>query len=190
MKGKIIILSAPSGSGKSSVIGKIIGKPELNLGFSISATSRMPRGSECHGVEYYFLSPDEFRSKAEAGEFVEWEEVYAGTCYGTLRSEVERVTGVGRNLIMDVDVKGGVNLKRKFGNDALSIFIMPPSIEELERRLRGRATDSEETIRKRLDKAELELTYAPQYDACVVNDDLDRASEEVTHLILDFLRQR
>lgn len=187
MKGKIIILSAPSGSGKSSIISKIIGKEGLRLGFSVSATSRLPRGGERNGVEYYFLSPEEFARRVEAGEFVEWEEVYAGTCYGTLRSEVERVVGQGRNLIMDVDVKGGVRLKEIFGNEALALFIMPPSVEELERRLRGRATDSEETIRKRLDKAEYELSFAQMYDATVVNDDLDQASAETERLIRNFI---
>ncbi len=187
MKGKIIILSAPSGSGKSSIISRIIDKEDLRLGFSISATSRLPRGTERNGVEYYFLSQDEFRNRVDAGDFVEWEEVYAGTCYGTLRSEVERVTGQGRNLIMDVDVKGGVRLKEIFGDSALALFIMPPSVEELERRLRGRATDTEETIRRRLDKAAYELSFAPKYDATIVNDDLERAALQTEEAIRRFI---
>lgn len=189
MKGKIIILSAPSGTGKSTIIGRIIERAELKLEFSISATSRAPRGAERNGREYYFLSSDEFRSKVAAGDFVEWEEVYPGTCYGTLKSEVERVTSSGRNLIMDIDVKGGVNVKRYYGDDALSIFILPPSLAELERRLRGRATDSEETIAKRLGKAEYELGFADRYDVRIVNDDIEHASEEVAQAIKQFLEK-
>lgn len=182
-KGKIIVLSAPSGTGKSSIIKKLMENPTLNLGFSISATSRAPRGSECHGVEYYFISNDEFMRRVACGEFVEWEEVYPGTCYGTLESEVKRVTDEGRNLIMDIDVKGGLNVKKRFGDQAVTIFILPPSKEELERRLRGRGTDAEDVIRRRLDKADFELSFAPKFDHRVVNDDLDRASAEVEDII-------
>lgn len=181
--GRIIILSAPSGCGKSSVIRELLPKEDLRLGFSISATSRAPRGDERHGVEYYFMSPEEFNARVENGEFAEWEEVYAGTCYGTLLSEIERVVGAGRNLIMDVDVKGGVNLKNKFGDQAVSIFLLPPSLEELERRLRSRGTDSEEQIGRRLAKAEYELSFAPHFDFNVVNDSLPRAVSEVERII-------
>lgn len=182
-KGKIIVLSAPSGTGKSSIIKKLLEYPELNLGFSISATSRAPRGSEQHGVEYYFITHDEFKRKADAGDFVEWEEVYPGTCYGTLKSEVQRVTEAGQNLIMDIDVKGGINVKKCFGDQAITIFILPPSKEELERRLRGRGTDAEDVIQKRLSKADFELSFAPQFDIRIVNDDLDRAVGEVISII-------
>lgn len=186
-KGKIIILSAPSGTGKSTIISRLMDDPELNLGFSISATSRAPRGSERDGKEYYFLSPEDFDKRVSEGHFVEWEEVYAGTKYGTLRSEVERVTGSGRNLVMDIDVKGALNVKREFGNDSLSLFILPPDLEELEKRLRGRNTDSEESLRKRIDKAEYEMGFADRFDRCIVNDDLDTAVAEVRKIIRDFL---
>lgn len=186
-KGKIVILSAPSGTGKSTIISRLMLEPGLNLGFSISATSRAPRGMEVHGREYYFLTPVEFRAKIAADEFVEWEEVYAGTMYGTLRQEVERVTGSGRNLIMDIDVKGALNVKKRFGDNALSIFIMPPGLEELESRLRGRNTDSEESLRKRIDKARYEIGFADRFDARIVNDNLDVAVEEVKELISSFV---
>lgn len=184
--GKIIILSAPSGCGKSTVIKALLERPGLRLGFSISATSRAPRGEERNGVEYYFLTPDEFAEKVRQGEFAEWEEVYPGCCYGTLLSEIERVTKTeGKNMIMDIDVKGGVNLKHKFGDRAVSIFLLPPSLEELERRLRSRATDSEEQIVKRLAKADFELGFAPKFDYEVVNDNLEKALEEVAAIIMD-----
>lgn len=178
------MLSAPSGTGKSSIIKKLLDYPELNLGFSVSATSREPRGTEQHGVEYYFITHEKFKQKAEAGDFIEWEEVYPGTCYGTLKSEVKRVTEDGRNLIMDIDVKGGLNVKRCFGDQAVTIFILPPSKEELEKRLRERGTDAEEVIRKRLDKADFELSFAPQFDVRVVNDDLDEAVSQIRKIIM------
>lgn len=186
--GRIIILSAPSGSGKSTIIKRLMDHPELRLGFSISATSRKPRGAEQHGVDYYFLSDQEFMNLVAQDKFVEWEEVYAGTHYGTLESEVERVTSSGSNLIMDIDVKGALNVKKRYGTDALSIFIMPPGKEELERRLRGRGTDSDEVIAKRLEKAEYELGFSDRFDTVVVNDDLEKAVGEVSGAISDFIK--
>ncbi len=186
MKGKIIILSAPSGTGKSTIISRLMEDETLRLGFSISATSRKPRGQEMDGKDYFFLTEEEFQRRIDNGEFVEWEEVYAGTRYGTLESEVERVTSSGYNLIMDVDVKGAINIKKRFDGDALSIFIMPPGIDVLEQRLRSRATDSDETIAKRLAKAEYEMGFSDRFDTVVVNDSLDAAVEEVNGRIRDF----
>ncbi|MBD5231065.1 MAG: guanylate kinase [Muribaculaceae bacterium] len=189
MQGKIIVLSAPSGSGKSTIIKQIIDDEALRLGFSVSATSRKPRGQEQHGKDYYFITDEEFLRRIDAGDFVEWEEVYAGTHYGTLASEVERVTGSGRNLIMDIDVKGGVNVKKRYADRALAIFIMPPSLETLSERLHSRATDSEEVIQRRLAKAEYEISFAPHYDMVVVNDDLATAVEQVRKAILRFISE-
>ena len=185
-KGKLIILSAPSGSGKSTIVNHLL-EQRLNLEFSISATSRKPRGLEKHGQEYYFFSADEFKQRIAGGEFIEWEEVYADTYYGTLKSEVERITDHGNNVIFDVDVVGGVNIKKMYGDQAISIFIMPPSVEELRNRLITRGTDSIEAIEKRLAKAELELTYSPQFDRVVINDRLDLAQNEVTDILRTFL---
>ena len=185
--GKLVIFSAPSGSGKTTIVRELLQRfPQFE--FSISATSRQPRGKEQHGIDYYFLSTDEFRQRVERDEFVEWEEVYAGTCYGTLKSEVERIWAKGNVIVFDVDVMGGINLKRLFGDDACSIFIMPPSIEELERRLRGRGTDSEAVIQKRIGKAEFELSKSPEFDYTVVNDVLADAVNEATDIINNFLK--
>ena len=186
-EGKIIIVSAPSGTGKSTIIKEIIDDPELALGFSVSCTSRAPRAGEVEGKSYYFVSGEEFARRVEAGEFIEWEEVYAGTCYGTLASEVERVTSQGKNLILDIDVKGALNVKARYGDRALAIFVMPPSVEELGRRLRSRATDSEEVILTRLAKAEEEMSYAPRFDRVIVNDSLPRAVEQMRQTIADFI---
>lgn len=187
-KGKLIIFSAPSGSGKTTIVKHLLTK-DLKLEFSISATSRAPRGKEKHGVDYYFISQEEFLKRADNNEFVEWEEVYKGTCYGTLKSEVERITSAGNNVIFDVDVVGGVNIKQMYGDKALSLFIQPPSVTELEKRLRGRGTDSEETIQKRLAKADFELGFAPQFDVVVVNDVLEDACQKAEAEIRSFVNE-
>ncbi|MCM1111296.1 MAG: guanylate kinase [Clostridium sp.] len=186
-EGKILIVSAPSGCGKSTIIHELFDRGDLDLQFSISATTRQPRGSEQNGVEYYFLTEEEFRSRIAAGEFVEYEEVYPGRFYGTLLSEINRITGEGHNVILDIDVAGAVNLKRRFGDRAMSVFIMPPSVGELRRRLVGRGTDSPEAIDARVGKAEKEISFAPQFDHTVVNDRLDVAVEEIHTLIRDFV---
>lgn len=161
--------------------------PELRLAFSISCTSRAPRGTERDGVEYFFITPEAFKEKIAAGEFLEYEEVYENRFYGTLKEQVERQAEAGQNVVFDVDVKGGVNIKRHYGDRALSLFIQPPSVEELRRRLVGRATDSVEAIENRLAKAEYELTFAPQFDRVIVNDDLEQAKAETLAVVKDFL---
>ena len=185
--GKLIIFSAPSGSGKTTIVHRLMGLVE-GLEFSVSATSRSPRGVEQNGKDYYFLSGEEFDQKIAEDAFVEWEEVYAGTKYGTLRSELERIWAKGHTILFDVDVKGGVRLKDIFGTQALSIFIMPPSIEELRNRLVGRATDSPEKIEQRVAKAGEELTYAERFDLVVVNDDLEEAVEGVRKAVEEFIK--
>lgn len=187
MGGKIIIMSAPSGCGKSTIIGRLMAGGDLNLAFSVSATSRAPRGAEREGVDYYYLTPDEFRRRIAAGDFVEYEEVYPGRFYGTLRSEVERITAAGRNVVLDIDVKGAMNVKRLYGDRALALFVMPPSVEELRRRLVARATDAPEVIEQRVGKAAYEITFAPRYDRTVVNDDLDEAVAEAHRIIHEFI---
>ena len=189
-KGKLIIFSAPSGSGKSTIVQWLMKEhPELRLYFSISCTSRAPRGTEQNGVEYFFLTPEEFREKIANDEFVEYEEVYENRFYGTLKSQVEKQLNAGQNVVFDVDVKGGVNIKKFYGDDALSVFIQPPSIEELRKRLVGRATDSPEAIEERLAKASYELTFADQFDTIVVNDDLEMAKNETLHQVNAFLAE-
>ena len=189
-KGKLIIFSAPSGSGKSTIVSWLMREhPELRLAFSISCTSRAPRGTERHGVEYFFLTPEEFRSKIDRDEFLEYEEVYENRFYGTLKSQVETQAERGENVVFDVDVKGGCNIKRYYGDRALSLFIQPPSVEVLRQRLIGRATDTLEAIEQRMAKAEYELTFAPQFDHVIVNDQLEQAEQEAYDLISEFLRK-
>lgn len=188
MKGKLIIVSAPSGSGKSTIVQWLMKEhPELKLYFSVSCTSRSPRGTEQNGVEYFFLSPEEFRQRVSHGEFLEYEEVYKDRFYGTLKSQVERQRDAGQNVVFDVDVKGGVNIKKYYGDEALSLFIQPPSVDELRRRLVGRATDTPEAIEQRLAKAEYELTFATQFDRIIVNDDLETAKQETLQVVSSFL---
>lgn len=186
MKGKLIILSAPSGSGKSTIINYILEKG-LPVEFSVSATSRSPRGEEKNGVEYHFLTPEEFKEKIQKGYFLEYEEVYPDRFYGTLKSEVENKLDTGKNVILDVDVAGGLNIKKIYGDNALLIFIQPPSIEELQKRLEKRGTDSKEVIADRISKASYELSLAPHYDKIIVNDNLTKAKEETINIINNFI---
>ncbi len=188
MNGKLIIFSAPSGAGKSTIINYLLTQ-NLNLAFSISATSRPPRGTEQHGIEYFFLSPDEFRERIGNDEFLEYEEVYTDRYYGTLKAQVESQLAAGQNVVFDVDVVGGCNIKKFYGNRALSIFIQPPSVEELRKRLVGRATDTPEVIDSRVAKAEYELTFAPKFDKVIINDDLEKAKTDTLQVIMDFLAE-
>lgn len=189
LSGKGFIISAPSGSGKSTIISWLMQEhPELRLAFSISCTSRPPRGTEQHGVEYFFLSPEEFRSRIANNEFLEYEEVYTDRFYGTLKEQVERQMTDGQNVVFDVDVKGGCNIKNFFGNRALSIFIQPPSIEELRRRLTGRGTDAADVIEDRIARAEFELSFADKFDVVIVNDDLERAKQDTLATIQNYLK--
>lgn len=187
MEGKVIIISAPSGCGKSTIIKAIMDRGNIDMQFSVSATNRRPRPGERHGESYYFLTDDEFKAKIAEDAFVEYEEVYPGRYYGTLRSEIERTCKAGHNVILDIDVKGGVNVKRQFGDGAVSIFVQPPSVDELRRRLEGRGTDSPEVIDQRIGRAEYELSFAPQYDFVVVNDTLDKAVDDTERVIKNFI---
>ena len=187
MSNKVIIFSAPSGSGKSTIVSHIL-KLHPEMEFSVSATSRAPRGQERNGIEYHFFTADEFRKMIAEDKFVEYEEVYAGSFYGTLKSEVQRIWDKGHVIIFDVDVKGGVNLKKYFGDKALSVFIQAPSVEELRKRLVARGTDSAEAIAKRVSKASEEMTYADKFDYILVNDDLQKAYAEAEKVVDDFLQ--
>lgn len=186
MTGKLIIFSAPSGSGKSTLINHLLTQ-DLKLAFSISATSRTPRGAERQGVEYFFLTPEEFRQRIDNHEFLEYEEVYKDRYYGTLKAQVEKQLEAGQNVVFDVDVVGGCNIKKYYGDRALSVFIQPPSVEELRLRLTGRGTDQPEVIESRIAKAEYELGFAPKFDCVIINDDLEVAKAEALRVIKDFL---
>jgi len=186
MKGKLIIFSAPSGAGKTTIVRHLL-KKNLNLEFSVSATSRAPRHNETHGKDYYFLSAEEFKKKITNGEFLEWEEVYKGVYYGSLKSEVERIRNHGKNVIFDVDVVGGLDIKKIYGDEALAIFVQPPSVDELRIRLQNRSTETEEKIQMRIAKAEQELSFASEFDVIITNNDLTQACKEAENLIRDFL---
>mgnify|MGYP002521145688 FL=1 len=187
-QGKVIIFSAPSGSGKSTIINWLMQEhKELNLHFSISCTSRKPRGTEQNGVEYFFVTPEEFRQRIANDEFLEYEEVYADRFYGTLKAQVEKQLSAGENVVLDVDVKGGCNIKKIYADKALSVFVQPPSIEELRNRLNGRGTDAPEVIEDRIRRAEFELSFAPKFDHVVVNDNLETAKQEAYETISRFL---
>jgi len=188
MQGKLIIFSAPSGAGKTTIVKHLL-QQNLGLEFSISATSRGMRHTETNGKDYYFLTSEEFRKKIENDEFLEWEEVYAGTFYGTLKSEVERIRNNGKHVIFDVDVVGGCNIKKYYGDEALAIFVQPPSVEELRNRLVCRSTDAPEVIEKRVAKAEYELTFADKFDVILVNDELDKACRKAEQYVLEFINK-
>ena len=185
--GKLIVFSAPSGSGKTTIVRHLLTKEALKLDFSISATSRSPRGKEVDGEDYYFLSTADFNTKVAENAFVEWEEVYTDNCYGTLRSELERIWALGKHVIFDIDVIGGLNIKKQFPEQTLAIFVKPPSIGEMERRLRARQTDSEEKILERVAKAEKEISYAQKFDSILINDSLDTAKSEAYTMVSDFV---
>lgn len=186
---KLIIFSAPSGAGKSTLIRYLLSQG-LNLRFSVSATSREPRGEEQNGREYYFLTPEEFRQRIARNEFLEYEEVYADKFYGTLKCEVDRILAEGSNVVFDVDCVGGLNIKKIYGEQALSIFIMPPSVEVLRERLEKRGTDAPEVIENRLAKAEYEMSFAPQFDVTICNDDFDRTKDEILKLVTNFIKEK
>ena len=187
-KGKLIVFSAPSGSGKTTIVKHLLGKEELNLEFSISAATREARGEEINGKEYYFMSLSDFKTHIKNEDFVEWEEVYRDNFYGTLKSEVERIWALGKNVIFDIDVAGGLRIKHKFPEETLAVFVKPPSVDELKRRLKERSTETEEKINMRIAKAHVELATAPQFDVIIKNYDLDIALEEAYQLVKDFVK--
>jgi guanylate kinase len=186
-KGKLFVFSAPSGSGKTTIVRHLLEKEELNLEFSISCTTREPRGEEQHGKDYYFISWEEFKKHIKAEEFVEWEEVYTNNFYGTLKAEVERIWALGKHVIFDIDVVGGLRIKHKFPEETLAVFVKPPSVDELKRRLKLRSTESEDKINMRIAKASVELATAPQFDKIIKNYDLDTAKEEAYQLVKEFI---
>jgi len=187
-KGKLIVFSAPSGSGKTTIVRHLLGIADLNLEFSISATSREPRGEEIDGTDYYFISLEEFKKHIKAEDFLEWEEVYRDNFYGTLKSEIERIWALGKNVIFDIDVAGGLRIKRKFPEETLAVFVKPPSIDELKIRLKKRSTESEDKINMRIAKASVEMATAPQFDMIIKNYDLDVAKEDAYQLVKEFLK--
>lgn len=189
-KGKLLVFSAPSGSGKTTIVRHLLAQPDLNLEFSVSCTTRKPRGEEKNGVDYYFITLEEFKSHIKAEEFVEWEEVYRDNFYGTLKSEVERIWAKGKNVIFDIDVAGGLRIKSKFKQETLAVFVKPPSIDELKIRLKKRSTESEEKINMRIAKASVELATAPQFDTIIKNYDLDVAKAEAYELVKNFVVSR
>lgn len=188
-KGKLIVFSAPSGSGKTTIVRHLLTKEDLNLEFSISAATREPRGEEVNGKDYYFMSIEEFKKHIKADDFVEWEEVYRDNFYGTLKSEVERIWAKGKNVIFDIDVAGGLRIKSKFPQETLAVFVKPPSVDELKRRLKERSTESDDKINMRIAKAHVELATAPQFDIIIKNYDLDVAKEEAYQLVKDFVNR-
>jgi guanylate kinase len=185
--GKLIVFSAPSGSGKTTIVRHLLGIPELNLEFSVSCTTREPRGEEVHGKDYYYMSIEAFKKHIKAEDFVEWEEVYRDNFYGTLKSEVERIWALGKNVIFDIDVAGGLRIKKKFPNETLAVFVKPPSVDELKRRLKERSTESDDKINMRIAKAHVELATAPQFDKIIKNYDLDTAKQEAVELVRGFI---
>ncbi|WKL46468.1 guanylate kinase [Flavobacterium pectinovorum] len=189
-KGKLIVFSAPSGSGKTTIVKHLLGKEDLNLEFSISAASRDPRGEEEHGKDYYFISLEEFKKHIKAENFLEWEEVYRDNFYGTLKAEIERIWALGKNVIFDIDVAGGLRIKHKFPEQTLAVFVKPPSVDELKRRLKERSTESDDKINMRIAKASVELATAPQFDTIIKNYDLDTAKEEAYQLVKDFVSKQ
>ena len=188
-KGKLLVFSAPSGSGKTTIVRHLLAQPDLNLEFSISCATREPRGQEVDGKDYYFISWEEFKKHIKAEEFVEWEEVYTNNYYGTLKSEVERIWAKGKNVIFDIDVSGGLRIKSKFPQETLAVFVKPPSVDELKRRLKQRSTESDEKINMRIAKAHVELATAPQFDKIIKNYDLDVAKAEAYELVKDFINK-
>lgn len=187
MSGKLIIISAPSGCGKSTIIHDLTQRGNIDMTFSVSATNRKPRQGEIDGVHYHFLTNEAFHDHIAAGDFLEYEEVYPGRFYGTLKSEINRALDAGTNIVLDIDVKGGINVKRLYGERAIAIFIQPPSVDELRRRLENRGTESREVIDERIARAEFELSLAPQFDTIVVNDDLKEAVDRTERIILNFI---
>lgn len=187
-EGKLIVFSAPSGSGKTTIVHHLLKQPELNLDFSISATSRAPRGTEIDGKDYYFISTEKFKKHIKKDHFIEWEEVYTDNYYGTLKKEIKRIWKLGKHVIFDIDVVGGLNIKKQFPEQTLAVFVQPPSIKEMERRLRNRKTDTEEKIKERLAKAEKELKYAKEFDVILVNDNLEDAKQKAYKLIEIFVK--